>query len=535
MKQFHFIVLFLVVAFESNAQTTVVWGDEFKTEKRISIAALLSDQNYFYVVKRNTSTKGDPAPYFVEQFDATSMKLLRKMDIRYPKFDGSPDVAFSDLLSIDGKLWLFMEGWKKMGRNGRLYAAPLDIAEGTIGKGILIDSFAVQLPKMDFRIQESRNGKNILVMHNDAVDSKYKSEKFYYKVYDGNMQLVWKKEIEMPFRDRTFKITHHLLDQKGNVHLVSAVNQEREKGDQRDHSVANNKYHLISYYHEQNLVKEFEISLGEKWISALTFDLAPDGQLVLAGFYSNAANYSISGTFYLRIDPDTRSVVQSNLKSFEKNFLLEFLPERKVKKGMELSDFYFDHLIVREDGSALLIAEQYYMQVVYTYNDPYMNGMYGWGNPYAWGGNSPYYRSNYNYQYHYNDLIVVSVDADGNIDWTRKIPKRQMSANDGGFYSSYALASNEKHAYILFNDNPRNTPDYRKRSDDPYAMTKPSKSQAMLVTIDRDGKFVYSSLFAQKDLGLILRPKLCYQYSPDRLILYSQKNSRYKFGSVTLP
>jgi len=135
-----------------------------------------------------------------------------------------------------------------------------------------------------------------------------------------NAFLLWKKEIEMPFRDRMFKVTHHLLDHKGNVHLVSAVHQEREKGDQRDNAVSNNKYHLISYYHEQNLVKEFEISLGEKWISALTFDMAPDGQLVLAGFYSNAANYSISGTFYLRIDPETRSVVQSNMKAFDKNF-----------------------------------------------------------------------------------------------------------------------------------------------------------------------------------------------------------------------
>ncbi|MFN3342755.1 MAG: hypothetical protein ACK40M_08670 [Flavobacteriales bacterium] len=514
-------------------QPVVQWSEEFKFDRRVSIAGMMSDPNFFYVLKRNTSGKGNPAPYFLEQFDASTMAISRQMEIRFPAAPHSPGVVFHDLLSVDGKLWLFLQGTNKRGRNGKLYVAPVNMDQAKIGEAILIDSFANPTVSADFRIEESWNGKTILVMHNDPFDSKYNSEKFYYKVYDSSMKLLWKKEIEMPFRDRMFKVTHHLLDHKGNVHLVSAVHQEREKGDQRDNAVSNNKYHLISYYHEQNLVKEFEISLGEKWISALTFDMAPDGQLVLAGFYSNAANYSISGTFYLRIDPETRSVVQSNMKAFDKNFLLEFLPERKVKKGVELSDFYFDHLVVREDGSAMLIAEQYYMQVVYTYNDPYMNGMYGWGYPY--GGYSPYYRSNYNYQYHYNDIIVVSIDPEGNIEWTKKIPKRQMSSNDGGYYSSYTLASNERMVYVLFNDNPRNSVEFRKGTAEPYAMTKPSRSQAMMVTIDREGKFVYNTLFAQKESGLILRPKLCYQYSADRLILYSQKGSRYRFGAIGLP
>ena len=100
-----------------------------------------------------------------------------------------------------------------------------------------------------------------------------------------------------------------------------------------------------------------------------------------------------------------------------------------------------DQLILRNDGGALLIAEQYFVQEEYDRNQFY--------DPYY----SNYYNRNYNdidYVYNYNDIIVVNIRPDGEIEWTARIPKRQVTTNDGGYYSSYAMSIVRSKIYFVF-------------------------------------------------------------------------------------
>lgn len=536
MKGIYIASFFFLYSLISIAQIqpSVNWGSDYKFEKRTRIAGMLSDSLSVFVYKENTSKKQGVPDLIIERFSQSNMNLNHRMEIFEWKMKAvsSSGVSFSDLMVIDNRLWIFFEGYIKRGRNGRLYAAEIFMEKDSVGELKLIDELDMNRGG-EFTLVESYNGKSLLVLHNHPFE-KYANEKFSYKVLNPSMDLIWSRELELPYKERSFKVSHHLIDQNGNVHMITALNYERNKGENNSNSFVNHSYNLLSFYPNENRLKEFEISLGEKYISALTFDMGPDGSLVIAGFYSNSASYSIAGTFYLRMDPITRRVVQSNLKPFEKSFMMEFIPEKKIKKGKELSDFYFDHLIVQQDGSAILVAEQYYMQISYNYNDPYMYGGF-YGPTYGPWGYSPYNRSNYNYQYYYNDIIIVRVSKDGEIEWARKIPKRQMSSNDGGYYSSYAIASNESGVYLLFNDNPRNTPALRKSGEEPYIMTRPSKSVAVFVAFSNDGQVHYAPLFAQKDVQMVLRPKLHFQSSPDHLVIFSQKGSMYKFGSITIP
>jgi thymidine kinase len=66
-------------------------------------------------------------------------------------------------------------------------------------------------------------------------------------------------------------------------------------------------------------------------------------------------------------------------------------------------------------------------------------------------------------------------------------------------------------------------------------MSKASRSNAMVVRFGQEGNFLYQSLFSGKSMDLILRPKMFYQVSGQRLVLFSQQGSRYKFGGLLLP
>jgi len=527
-KPVNFLILFLI-AFSLNAQnTTVKWGEESEFEKRMKISSILSDNNgHFYIVKR--STKKSKNSFILEKFSSSTVTVVKRNELILPAI-GQNKTQFEDLLVIGKNTWLFISYYDEAALNQFLLAQKISPELNYEGDPVEINRIGNIPPreKQDFVIIQSPDDKSVMVNHNLPFE-RYNNEKFSYRVFDENMKNIWTKELELPYKDRFLKISNQLMDNDNNIYILSSVSSERKKGENNDHTVPDNNYYLLTYYHKENKLKEFDITLGDKWITALSFGLAPNGDIVAGGFYSNTHEQTIAGTFYLRIDKASQNIVSTNLKPFEKNFLLEFMPEKKVKKGKELSDFYFDHFIVREDGSALFVAEQYYMQVVYTYNDPY-----GYG-PYGVVGYSPFYgRGNYNYQYYYNDLIIVSVSSEGVIDWARKIPKRQVSTNDGGYYLSYALAHNDNGVYILFNDNPKNTPQWRSSENSVYSMTKTRKSVATLAYINKSGMISYKALFSAKDSKQILRPKMHFQSGEKELIIFSQKGNDYKFGIIGL-
>lgn len=523
-------LLLLVAPFLCAQKTAVKWGAESEFEKRMKISSILSDKSgNFYIVK--LSGKKNKNSFILEKFSSADVSLVKRSALEFPTVN-TLKTSFEDLVVIGNRLWLFVSAYDEAGLTQILYAQAINNDLSYNGLPIEADRIE-KVPareKQEFTIVQPSDSRSVMISHNLPF-AKYSDEKFSYKVYDSAFAVIWQKELELPYKDRFLKVSSQLVDNEKNIYILSAISSERKKGEENNRSVPDNNYFLLTYSWKENKLKEFDITLGDKWITALSFGLAPNGDIVAGGFYSNSHEQTIAGTFYLRIDGKTHSIVSKNLKAFEKDFLLEFLPERKVKKGKELSDFYFDHFIVREDGSALFVAEQYYMQMVYTYNDPYGYGMYGYGG----AGMSPYYsRGNVNYQYYYNDLIVVSVNAEGVIEWARKIPKRQISTNDQGYYLSYALAYNEKGVYVLFNDNAKNTPQWRASGNAIYSMMKTRKSVAMLAYINKSGMINYEALFSAKDSRQVLRPKMHYQSGSQQLIIFSQRGNDYKFGIIGL-
>lgn len=489
----------------------IFYGSSYKLKRKYYISELIGKtEGSFYVLQQKRKSS---SVLLMQKYDETSLNLVSEKEFTLPEIN-EEKLNLKEIYIFGNRFSLLCTRYDRTAKIVYAYVCFIDLELTTISEPKEIAKVEIKNARQapDFSFLLSKDDSKLLVQHNFPFE-KYNNEKFSFTVYNSAFDVKWKKEIELPYKDKMFKVNDYILDDSCNVHILSQITPEIEKGDNQLKGVPNNNYLIISYFPKENKIKEMDINLDQKWVSSVTLDIAPSGDLVAAGFYSNTRYFSIGGTFYLRIDDTTRAVTAQGLKAFEKDFLLEFMPEKKVKKGKELNDFYFDHFLIREDGSALMVAEQYYMITNY-YWDPYL------------------YTYNYTYQYYYNDIILVNIEANGSISWTKKIPKKQLSANDGGYYSSYAFGSDGKKACIVFNDNLGNL-ELRKKGEAPVkTMFKPSKSQAIKVTVDEKGNENYQAVYSDNDDKLILRPKFFFENESGSLILMGTRASEFKFGKL---
>ena len=140
------------------------------------------------------------------------------------------------------------------------------------------------------------------------------------------------------------------------------------------------------------------------------------------------------------------------------------------------------------------------------------------------------------YYYHYNDIIVVSVGPDGQIEWATKIPKRQTSVNDYGYWSSYAMMIVEDKLHFIFNDTRKNL-DIPKQGKYYNFSVRDKNGVVMLATVDSEGNVERRPLIANAEITAIVRPKLCQQVNSRQMLLYAKYFKGFgrgsQFGLVT--
>lgn len=133
--------------------------------------------------------------------------------------------------------------------------------------------------------------------------------------------------------------------------------------------------------------------------------------------------------------------------------------------------------------------------------------------------------------YYYNDIIVINFSSNGKIEWTEKVAKRQVTANDGGFFSSYALSVVKDKLFFVFNDNPRNQ--FYKGEGKLYKFNKGKESAVVLVALDREGKQTREALFYARDADILTRPLVCEQIYKNEVVLFGQRRRTHRFAKIS--
>ena len=536
-KSSSLLITFLVTSLTVFSQVrtnkaSIQWGDEQKESKKSTMGSLIAhDESGIYVTKYKSKMVGWPI-ISLEHFD----KKLNKTKSVLLELGSKRDKRnLEHIIHLNNKIFLFSSSSDNETKKNSLFVETINkrtlLSNNDIEKISEINfSGNKRRNSGDFNYEISRDSSKILI-YSVLPYEKNESAKFKLLVLDNNLEKIWANNITLPYNDNLFKLEDYKISNKGNVYLVGKIYDgkkiEKKKRSKTDlEPKPNYKYKVLSYNKKESRNKEYLVEVEDYFISQMKIAIDENENIICAGFYSELSSFGLKGSYFLKIDGITQKIITKNFKDFGIDFITQNMTVRqekkvkkraeKKKKPIELYEYDLDNIILKEDGGAILIGEQFFIRVVTrTTTDA--------------NGNTT---TTTTYYYYYNDIIVINISPKGEIEWTEKIPKRQITTNDGGFYSSYALTEFDDKLYFIFNDNPKNL--FYKGEGKIYNFNKGKKeSLVVLVELNMDGEQTREALFSMKDAEVIIRPKVCEQISKNQMILFGQKKKIQRFAKVT--
>jgi len=255
-------------------------------------------------------------------------------------------------------------------------------------------------------------------------------------VFDSHFEKVWGDEIKMPHTEAEMNNLAFTVGSDGTGYLLSYLNKAKS-------------FELIKIT-ENGEVSTYELNLnGDFMFQSFYITENTDGNLSCAGFYANGLDYKFSWSGGGALSFNTNGILHFEtttegdvykIKDYE--FPLELINQNQSQRSQNknakreaegkagIPDVKLREIETFEDGSALVIGEQYYQRTEYTGN-----------------GNKVFF--------YYQDVIALKVDAQGEVKWLKRLPKLQNGVKGRGGNGVKYMRGNGAH-YFIYLDNKKN-------------------------------------------------------------------------------
>ena len=394
-----------------NVHESIKYRDQFKST---SILNVYSTENDLNVIARKSKS------YLVfETFDNNAKgKKIKTIKInKKESFVG--EIFHNNILRI-----FMVESPSKTER--KLHCYTYDVASNTTEKVTLLETTVKKKSaifsggnKRQTNFSISPNNKFIAIA-TDLV--KKNSNSYNIHVYDAATLNLYYTKSYYNNTEKHYRSSDMIVDNNG---VVFNVGKEYFKG-KRERKKAKANYSYVICKIDKETIKMGTISLKkEEYIQSLNLSFVNDN-LRLLGYYSEDKVFGIKGVSTFIVDKTNLEVIDKKKQKLPITVFEDLYGYRngKNKKDSELTSFTLDYLLEDEEGNTYLVAEEFYVTQVYV-----SNGMNG---------------GMYVTTYHYDDILITKLDADGNLKWGRSIFKRDT-------FPSYNAFVNNGKLHVLLN------------------------------------------------------------------------------------
>lgn len=502
----------LLVSLSSYPQTADL-GDVYSLPKKHMDAGFYGNPKDGYV---NISVK--PGEDLTIQHFSPDLKLTKERSISSDSFP--KDYVIEKIIVMGGKCFLL---YSTEDYEERLWAQEINLKNGAlIGKARQIAGskekikglpasmlgyhilFGDNSPKWQFRTSADESKLLIYYRLKTKAKMRHGNEIIGFYVLDTILNKIWSREATMPYPLKMMDNDAYQVDYKGNAYVLGKIYEDGDKESNDAHP--NYHYELLVYSADStsNVTAKFDIGGKHVLDAALKEDI--NGRIIYAGYYSKnekAVNFFLTkavntdGVFLLTFDEGTKS-----LKNLYKDFY-EF--------PSKVENLQLRNLVISDDGSISLFGEQYYKttttRMVNSMGGPSISGF---GHTGSMGGAATT-GSVSDTRYCYDDIYAMKIGANGELNWVKKIPKRQRDISQQGNaatgtpfvganteYLSFYLHTVGKNSYLFFIDDSKNldlSPD-----KEPAKYSAGADGELVCVKIDEKGNTTKTNLYGGIDM-----------------------------------
>ena len=342
-------------------------------------------------------------------------------------------------------------------------------------------------------------------------------------LFDDQLQLLKKTRMNMAFNERRDHYGDFLLDNAGNLVFTLATEPVN-----REYS---NVLTLITKAPYSDSLSFQEVNLEKKYVHDVHLKIDNlNKKYILNSFFYKKNNGAVEGLFSWRWDMANRQKNFSVFTELSDSLRAESRTDGRLINAFD--DFVIRQVVVKKDGGYLLITED---QSIQTSNfnsttNPFspFNRWNNYNNPYSIYPNSyhfynPYYNDNYrpfnsagnqNTRYFYANMVVMSINREGKMEWNRVIHKDQVDDNDDNFLS-YSTVVSGGEIHFLYNLDKKN----QVIADESISPGGMNKRNATLKSMEKGYQFM---------------PKLSKQVGASQLLIPCQYRGFICFAKVDL-
>jgi hypothetical protein len=333
----------------------------------------------------------------------------------------------------------------KMDGNGKRLSEPVELDTTQIS--ILADNKI-------YATINSEDKQKIMIF---KIQRKHERFNIVTLLFDRDLNLLNKTRQVKEYNERKDNYSNFSLGNDGN--LVFTLDKQLNV---RDYS---NGLTLVTKAAMEDTLSFNHIDLDKTYIDEVKLKIDNlNNRYIINTFYYKKNRGSIEGMFTYIWDIPKR-------KEYAAGFtpLYDSLRNEAKKDGMlrfAFDDFFIRQVVVKKDGGFILTAEDFSTQTRGG-NSPWNRYQY-FNNPYSLTPSSYYsYNQYYNYyrprnsffnqstRYYYENVLVLSINKNGQVEWSRVIHKEQYDDDDDNFLS-YSTMTSGGEIHFLFNIDKKN-------------------------------------------------------------------------------
>jgi hypothetical protein len=406
---------------------------------------------YFEKGGRLLAVKVEAKRIFIQLFDQSTLKFVKRTH-----FDLSGNQVLERVAEINGHYFIFYSILNKKENNVHLFCKEINVELASFSE----ERFVLKSKSRLYGIQSlnseavgsQASGKdegNMPVFNFDYSQDKSKvcvhyrcadehSNLIGIQILDQNLTVISSKEIKVPYAMSNVLVLDYALDQLGTLYMAWNIYDDTVPWFKRTiRSDSPYRTNIFIFPWNSDAYQIINIDLADKQISRLKFSENSTGYLGVAGFYHmEGTPVCIKGVFSSSINSTgklNKIVCQDISDDILNPYVDSTSKATSVKSYFE--DLVLKKVITQEDNSIVLIGEQVYdIEKTKSYPEEQLQ---------------------IDFNNHYNDIFVAKIDSLGNVDWMKRLPKRQVGGKERGGMSYRHLTFGSDH-YFLFLDNIKN-------------------------------------------------------------------------------